>query len=334
MVDNQSGVGAYAPGVKTLETEFEARNRIVKECLRDDAKRAKMNEAMAETIGREVYDHSLARVLLMPHIVKDGKCPAYSESGGAPVVVVHLVEEEERVLGCRAFRDSVREEESVRTVRDIEFLAVRGGGIRPSSFPLHNVFTLRWPDLNGDAFNRVAQARVRMRDSLAADETRVALRALAWVTARYGKVLWAGSMAGAEGAIEAAVVAVGTDNHPIIVCSKKSAIEAVEFFDLINDHVGFCIGDGSLMVPVHINDSIPDHAVYVVPSGKNLGEMPIFIQPTVKDYDKAERLIKGWQVFQDQGMIFTGGRRTRVVLVGWRGLVEAVKILARRLTSW
>jgi hypothetical protein len=88
------------------------------------------------------------------------------------------------------------------------------------------------------------------------------------------------------------------------------------------------------MVPVHINDAIPDHAVYVVPSGQALGELPIFIQPTVQDYDKAERLIKGWLVFQDQGMIFTGGRRTRVVLVGWRGLVEAARILVRRLISW
>lgn len=322
--------------------EYRTKNRIIKECLHDDAKRAKMNEAMATTIGREVYDSSLARVLLMPHLVKEGKCPIFSEGEHGPAVVVHLVESEERVLDCRAFRDSLREEERVTTVRDIEFIAMRGKGIRPSSFPLSNVCTVRWPDLNGDAFNRIERTRTRLRESLAIDETKIAIRALSWVTARFGRSLWAKSVANAGAALDNAVAAVGAENRPMILCSPTAAAQAIDLFDLISQPDGKMPGRrvdpivgfetvNDVVIPVHINETVPDHAIYVIPSGEALGQMPIFIEPQVQDYDKPERLIKGWLCFQDQGMVFTGASLTNVVYVGSKGAREVVKNFFKRM---
>lgn len=322
--------------------EYRTKNRIIKECLINDAKRAQMNDAMGTTIAKEVYDHSLARVLLMPHLVKDGQCPSYSEGEHGPVVVVHLVQAEKRVLECRAFRDSLREEEKVTTVRDIEFIPMRGHGIRPSSFPLSNVCTLRWPELNGSAYSMVERARQRLLVCLAMDETKVALRALSWVCARFGRTLWAKSVATSESALLNAIAAVGAENNPVIVCSVSTAAKAVDIFDLIGTQprrrkvdamIGFKMDDGSV-IPVHIIESMPDHMIFVIPSGQAMGEMPIFIEPQVQDYDKPERLIKGWLCFQDQGMVFTGTRLTNAVYLGWRGFVEMVKNFLRRAVAW
>lgn len=320
--------------------DYKTKNRVIKECLINDEKRAQMNAAMGTTIAREVYDHSLARVLLMPHLVKDGKCPVFSEGDHGPAVVVHLVQTEKRVLGCRAYRDSLREEEQVTTVRDIDFLVMRGQGIRPSSFPLSNVCTLRWPDLNGSAYSMVERARTRLRDCLAMDETRVAIRALAWVAARFGRVLWAKSVARSEAAILNAVDAVGLTNNPVILCSRKTAVGAVDIFDLVSGfekkrpvEATICFKTENAAIPVHVVD-MPDHSILVVPSGQALGEMPIFIEPEIRDYDKPERLIKGWLCFQDQGMIFTNPKLTNAVYLGWRGVAEMVKSIFMRVVAW
>lgn len=321
--------------------DYKTKNRIIKECLVDAEKRAKMNEAMALTIGREVYDSSLARVLLQPHIIKDGKCPVFSEGENGPAVVVHLVQSESRVLECRAFRDSIHEEERVQTVRDIEFLPMRGHGIRPSSFPLSNVCTLRWPELNGSAYSMVERARTRLLTCLAMDETKVALRAVGWVCARFGRALWAKSAAASESALLNAIAAVGAENKPLILCSILTAARTVDIFDLIGNPagrkvdpvIGFKMDDGTV-IPVHIDDAVPNHLIYVVPSGQALGEMPIFITPVVQDYDKPERLIKGWLCFQDQGMIFTGVKLTNVIYLGWKGVVEMAKNMVSRVVAW
>lgn len=323
-----------------IEADYKKKNQIIKECLNDDAKRAKMNEAMATTIGREVYDSSLARVLLMPHLVKEGKCPTFSEGEHGPAVVVHLVESEERVLGCRAFRDSLREEERVTTVRDIEFIAMRGKGVRPSSFPLSNVCTVRQPDLNGNAYNLIERARQRMKESLATDETKVAIRALVWVTARFGRSLWAKSAAAADHAIRNAVEAVGAENKPVIVCSFRGMADLMSLLEIIgtpagrkvDPMLGFRVSDG-FVVPVFPDAAVPEHMLYVVPSGEALGQMPIFISPDVQSYDKPERLIKGWLCFQDQGMIFTNPRLTNAVYLGWNGLVQMGKNFFKRMSA-
>lgn len=319
--------------------DYKKRNQVIKDCLVDDKKRAQMNEAMSTTIAREAYDHSLARVLLQPHLIGEGKCPVFSEGEHGPAVVVHLVQSEDRVLECRAFRDSLREEERVKTVRDIEFVAMRGQGIRPSSFPLSNVHTLRWPDLNGDAFNRVERARTRLREALVQDETRIAIRALAWVAARFGRVLWAKSVAGSEAVLLNAIDAVGAANNPVILCSRKTAVSAVDIFDLVSGfekqrpvEATVCFKTENAVIPVHVVE-MPDHLIYVVPSGQALGEMPIFIQPQVQDYDKPERLIKGWLCFQDQGMVFTGPRLTNVVYLGAKGAIDMAKNFFRRVIS-
>lgn len=322
--------------------DYKKKNDIIKECLVDDKKRAKMNEAMSTTIAREAYDHSLARVLLQPHLIKEGKCPVFSEGEHGPAVVVHLVQSEDRVLECRAFRDSLREEERVKTVRDIEFIPMRGQGIRPSSFPLSNVHTLRWPDLNGDAFNRVERARTRLREALVQDETRVALRALAWVCARFGRSLWAKSATTSDGALRNAVAAVGSEHNPIIVCSQSNLTQMVEAKMLtvaniplssrkIDPIFGFRATRDRL-IPVYVDQAMSDHELFVVPSGQALGEMPIFIEPLVQDYDKPERLIKGWLCFQDQGMVFTGVKLTNVVYLGWKGAVDMTKNFFRRVS--
>lgn len=318
--------------------DYKTKNRIIKECLVDDAKRAQMNDAMAKTIGSEAYDYSLARVLLQPHLIKEGKSPVFSETENGPAIVVNLVQTEERVLDCRAYRDSLREEERVKTVRDIEFIPMRGHGIRPSSFPLSNVHTLRWPDLNGDAFNRVERARTRLREALVQDETRVALRAISWACARFGRVLWSKSVAASEFALLNAIDAVGSVHNPVILCSKQTAIDAVDLFDLVGGEKRrpieptVCFKTDSATIPVHVVE-MPDHLIYVVPSGQALGEMPIFIQPQVQDYDKPERLIKGWLCFQDQGMVVTGAKLTNVVYLGWKGAVEMVTNFFRRVLS-
>jgi hypothetical protein len=320
--------------------DYRTKNRIIKECLTDDAKRAKMNEAMATTIGREVYDYSLARVLLMPHLVKEGKCPIFSEGEHGPAVVVHLVETESRVLDCRAFRDSLREEERVTTVRDIEFIAMRGKGIRPSSFPLSNVCTVRQPELNGNAYNLIERARQRMKESLATDETKVAIRALSWVTARFGRSLWAKSAKTSESALKNAVEAVGTENRPVIVCSFRGAATLMNILEVIgtpagrkvDPMLGFRVSD-DVVVPVFPDSAVPEHMIYVVPSGEALGQMPIFMVPDVQSYDKPERLIKGWLCLQDQGMVFTNPKLTNAVYLGWKGLGEMVKNFFKRMSA-
>lgn len=322
--------------------DYKTKNRVIKECLINDEKRAQMNAAMGTTIAREVYDHSLARVLLMPHLVKDGKCPVFSEGDHGPAVVVHLVQTEKRVLGCRAYRDSLREEEQVTTVRDIDFLVMRGQGIRPSSFPLSNVCTLRWPDLNGSAYSMVERARTRLRDCLAMDETKVAMRALSWVCARFGRLLWAKSAQNSMAALDNAVNAIGAANNPIILFSPmnlsimiKSGL--LKFSGSLPkksiDPVASIQVDAAL-VPVYIVQGMPDHSILVVPSGQALGEMPIFIEPEIRDYDKPERLIKGWLCFQDQGMIFTNPKLTNAVYLGWRGVAEMVKSISMRVVAW
>lgn len=321
--------------------DCKTKNEITKECLTDDVKRGKMNEAMSVTIAADVYDHSLARVLLHPHRISEGSCPVFSEGENGPAVVVHLVTSEERVLDCRAFRDSLREEERVKTVRDIEFIPMRGTGIRPSSFPLSNVCTVRSPELNGNAFGLVERARQRMCVSLATDETRVALRAIRWVSGKFGRILWSKSMATSEAAISNAIEAIGLKNNPVVICSPLNAIGAIDIFDIIGNLkarrrvdpiVGYKMDDGSV-VPVFINETMPDHIFYIVPSGRALGEMSIFVDPTVQTYDKPERLIKGWLCFQDQGMIFTGTKLTNVVYLGWKGIIEMMKNLVVRVTS-
>ncbi len=322
--------------------DYKTKNKVIKECLINDEKRAQMNAAMGLTIAREIYDQSLARVLLMPHLVKDGKCPVFSEGEHGPVVVVHLVQTEKRVLGCRAYRDSLREEEQVTTVRDIDFLVMRGQGIRPSSFPLSNVCTLRWPDLNGSAYSMVERARTRLRDCLAMDETKVAMRALSWVCARFGRLLWAKSAQNSLAALENAASFIGVENNPIILCSPKNLSILVNSGLLkfsenlpkkIIDPVGSVKVD-NLLVPVHIVQGMPNHSILVVPSGQALGEMPIFIEPEIRDYDKPERLIKGWLLFQDQSMVFTGARATNVIHLGGCGLVEMAKSIFWRVVAW
>jgi len=321
--------------------DYKTKNKVIKECLINDEKRAQMNDAMGTTIAREVYDHSLARVLLMPHLVKDGKCPVFSEGDHGPAVVVHLMQTEKRVLGCRAYRDSLREEEQVTTVRDIDFLVMRGQGIRPSSFPLSNVCTLRWPDLNGSAYSLVERARQRMLVCLAMDETKVAIRAIGWVCARFGRSLWVKSASRSAEALKNAVAAVGVENKPVIICSIMSMSRAIKFLEIIgessrgrkNDPMLGLRVDGAL-IPIYVDATVPDHMIYVVPSGQALGEMPIFIEPEIKDYDKPERLIKGWLLFQDQGMIFTGVKLTNVVYIGWNGFVEMVKNAIKRVVAW
>jgi hypothetical protein len=159
---------------------YSEQDRIIRECLSNEEKLKSMNDTMARTIASEVYDLSLARALLLPHLCcGDGFSPVYSETKDGPVVMVNVVQKEKRVLHCRAFRDSLREEETVETVRDIEFLAVRGRGVRPSSFPLSNVCTAKITELDRRPYALIDRARQRMRYSLAQDETRVMLRALA-----------------------------------------------------------------------------------------------------------------------------------------------------------
>jgi len=320
--------------------DYKTKNRVIKECLINDEKRAQMNAAMGLTIAKEIYDLSLARVLLMPHLVKDGKCPVFSEGANGPVVVVNLVQTQERVLDCRAFRDSLREEERVTTVRDIDFLVMRGAGIRPSSFPLSNVCTLRWPDLNGSAYSMVERSRQRLLTCLAMDETKVAIRAIAWVSARFGRSLWAKSADRSAEALKNAVTAVGVENKPVIICSIMSVSRSVKFLEIIAESSRGRKNDpmlglrvDSALIPVHVDATVPDHLIYVVPSGQALGEMPIFIEPEVKDYDKPERLIKGWLCYQDQGMVFTGTKLTNVVYLGWRGFVEMAKNAIKRAVA-
>lgn len=320
--------------------DYKAKNRVIKECLINDEKRAQMNAAMGLTIAKEIYDLSLARVLLMPHLVKEGKCPVFSEGDNGPAVVVHLVQSEERVLECRAFRDSLREEERVTTVRDIDFLVMRGAGIRPSSFPLSNVCTLRWPDLNGSAYSMVERARQRLLNCLAVDETKVTIRAIAWVSARFGRALWAKSAESSVEALKNAVGAVGVKNKPVILCSVLNMSRALKFLEIIanssrgrqNDPM-LGLRVDNVLVPVYGDQSIPHHAIYVVPSGQALGEMPIFLEPEVQDYDKPERLIKGWLCLQDQGMIFTGAKLTNVVYLGWAGFVDMAKNAIKRVVA-
>lgn len=338
------GPGLMSPGVvmsneTSAEAEYKTKNRIIKECLVNEKQRAQMNEAMSMTIGKEVYDYSLARVLLQPRLVHKDACPVYSEGERGPAVVVHLVQSENRVLGCRAFRDSVREEEQVTTVRDIDFFVMRGDGIRPSSFPLSNVVTLRWPELNGHAYSMVERARQRMRDCLALDETRVALRAIAWVCNRFAAFFWVRSAKSLSEALKKAIDRVGPEKNPVILCSILNMAEMVKFCSVMNSPkdkkvlplIGF--EHGGALIPVYPDTSVADHAIYVLPSGMALGEMPIFIEPQVQDYDKPERLIKGWLVYQDQGMVFVNVKITNVIYLGWKGLIEMGRNLARRVIA-
>jgi len=340
----RSGPGLTSPEVvmneKTsaqAESDYETKNRIIKECLSSDKKRVDLNLTMAATIAREVYDLSLARVLLVPHLIDQGKSPVFDGDSG-PVVVVNLVQEEKRVLECRAFRDSLREEERVTTVRDIDFVPMRGR-VRPASFTLSNVCTLRWPDLNGNAYSMVERSRQRLLRSLATDETTVAIRALSWVCRRFGKSFWVRDSRLAQPAIRAAALRVGLDRNPVILSSPMALAGALsgKFFKPLASGfekptapiATFKVEDDR-SIPVYVDGSVPPNSIFVVPSGESLGQLPIFIEPQVLDYDKPERLIKGWLCYQDQGMVFVNVRLTNTVYFGWKGLIDMVKNVLTR----
>jgi hypothetical protein len=318
------------------------RNRVIKECLNDAAKLEQLNQTMAATIANEVYDSSLARVMLLPRLIPKDSCPIFADGENGPVVVVNMVQDETRVLKCRAFRDSLREEEEVRTVRDIDFVVMRGQGVRPPSFPLSNVCTLRLPELNGHAFSMVERARAKLKHSLATDETRVALRALSWVCAKFGHITWSRSFKTMDKKIKTAIERIGLDRHPAVICSPTGFAGGlstrlfksmgIPTMDKPNAPLAGIPVEGG-MVPVYVNQSLDNHVLYIIPSGESLGQMPIFIAPNIVDYDKKERLIKGWLLYQEQGMVFVNVKLTNGLFIGARGLVEAGKCWLGRVLN-
>ena len=340
--------GLMSPEVPEMSTDqvrkdYQTKNRIIKECLADPQKGKHLNESMASTIKREVYGHSLARVLLAPKLVDKGHCPVFEETPDGPVVMINLVQQEKRVLSCRAFRDSLREEETVTSIRDIDFVVMRGQAIRPVSFPISNVCTLRLPDLNGDSFNRVERSRQRMLRSLATDETSIVIRALSWVCRRFGRKSWAPFSGGwsCRAAITDSINRIGKERNPVIVSSLSTMTEiaGLKPVEPPSDTESVSVFPMKAMAidgrdyPVYHCDSIPDWAIFVIPSGESLGQMPIFIEPNILDYDKPERLIKGWLCYQDQGVVFVNVRLTNTVYVGLRGLLEMVKNFFRLWNS-
>ena len=310
--------------------DYEAKSRIVKECLQDPERRLHLNASMAATIREEVYAHSLARKLLLPRLIAKGHSPVFAENSDGPIVMVNLVQKEQRVLRCRAFRDSLREEEVITSVRDIDFVVMRGEAIRPASFPISNVCTLRWPDLNGNAYSMVERARTRLKVVLATDETKVMLRALAWVCRKFGQWIWAPRAETCVEMLRRAIERVGPDKNPVVLTSMNTMmqIRGLQSPDLgPKDVIQPIIAIRMVRVderdyPVYFDAAIPDHRIYVVPSGESLGEMPIFTAPDVMDYDKPERLIKGWLCYQDQGMVFVNVKLTNTIYVGFRGLLD------------
>jgi hypothetical protein len=323
---------------KSAEADPNAeQDRVIRECLGNEEKLKSLNDTMARTIATEVYDLSLARALLLPHLCYGGGySPVYQETDAGPVVMVDLVRTEERVLHCRAFRDSLCEEETVRTRQDIRYLTVRGKA-RPSSFTLSCVCTAKRTELWQRPYATVERARQHLLRSLAQDETRVMLRALAWVCSRFGTLRWcARPQASLLRLLGEAVQRSGMHRSPVILCSPLA------FARILNLRIARLASDPSQdrpsqpiaaievegqTIPVYVNQSIPNHLFYVIPSGAALGQMPIFSEVKVENYDRRERLIKGWQLWQGQGMVFVRPRSTNVVYFGWRGLLAAVKSL-------
>jgi hypothetical protein len=83
-----------------------------------------------------------------------------------------------------------------------------------------------------------------------------------------------------------------------------------------------------------VNQAVANNVFYVIPSGQYLGQMPIFTEATVDNYDRRERLIKGWLLWQEQGMIFVNPRAESAVYFGRRGLWGAAKSWLGRGHSW
>ena len=323
----------------TSVDRYAEQNRVVSECLNNEQKLKSMNDTMARTIATEVYDFSLARVLLLPHLCYgDGYSPVYQGADDGPAVMVNLVRKETRVLHCRAFRDSLREEETVTTVQDLEFLAIRGR-VRPSSFTISNVCTAKRMELERRPFSMVERARQRLRYSLAQDETRLAIRALAWVCAKFGRRRWcARDSASLSRMLTEAVEHAGLHRSPVILCSPLTFATLIRLRAAVLS--GSPQGDrpnapfAAIMVrdtviPIYVNQAVPAHTFFICPSGEALGQMPIFTEATVVNYDRPERWIKGWSVAQEQGMVFVSPRATSMVFVGKKGLWLWVRSLFR-----
>ena len=318
--------------------ELKRCNRIIKECLRDPNRLASLNSHMASAIANEIAHVSLARRILAPKRMKKGEVPSFSANQHGPVVVVNLFERVKRVLYCKQFRDSLREEEVTTTVRDIQYLPMLGTGIHPSSFTLSNVVTTRRQEFNGNAFRLVERARQKMKLALAHDETRIVLKALIWVCESFGRISFSMGKASTRDEIEVAIRRIGRRRNPMILGSLKTllglGLKSPSFDSIKSGTEILPIGLYSLEGrnhPAYFHDLIPEHQIMVIPSGAEMGQYTIFSDPKVRNYDKPERMIKGWQLIHDQGIVFRNPRLTSIINLGWRGVLEGAKLAGSRM---
>src|SRR3990172_6638054 len=182
-------------------TDLERRNSIIKECLRIRAKRDVLNESLAQSVGQDVYDLSLARVLLEPQVMHGGQMPDPVASEHGPVVKVWLREDRDTVVAKNSYRDSVEEEERTTVRRRFFFLPMGDDrtAIDAFTFQVSNVAKFKSLNLNGNAYSLVERARQRMARAMAVDETNVALTCLGWAAQRFGRNVWGGGRRGGGG---------------------------------------------------------------------------------------------------------------------------------------
>lgn len=322
------------------EADYEKRNRLVKECLKAPSRRGLLDESLANSVARDVYDMSLARTLLEPQVLERGEYPRAVVSQAGPAVEVGLVEERETTVLKNSFRDSIEEE--VRTVvrTSMTFSRIRDMVRTPQTFEVSNIAKFKSFGLNGSTYALVDKARQRMAWATAKDESKVAVRCILWVARMAGRI----GLCLRPSAVAERVGREVARMHPkagavAVLANPKDAVSLLMRGEQWTPPEGYdpmarpftrirVLGSA---YPVYAHGDVPEGQVIVIPIGRPLGSIGIERHPFVAAADKAEKMLIGWTCAERIGITLVNAPWVVTIFVGPGGVLSAARAMADRL---
>jgi hypothetical protein len=331
-----------AAGLSSMmeEADHEKRNRLVKECLRSPGKRGILDESLSGSVAEDVYNFSLARVLLEPQIMRGGQLPRPVESAVGPAIEARLTEEKETIVLKNSYRESIEDEVQTTVRTRLSFVDIKGSVRSPSTFEVSNHAKFRSMGLNGSAYSLVDRARKRMAWALGTDETKITIRCILWAAANIGSsrfVARKSKVADSVG-LELARLQEVVSSSAVLANPK----DAVDYF--LNGVLGVPPGEGDFSLspfasikilgnyhPVYAHFDIPEGQILILPIGRPLGTLGIDKAATVVPADKPERFVIGWTCGERIGVVLANAPWITTIFVGHAGIRKVASVLWNRL---
>ena len=314
----------------------EDKNWMVKRCLRaGGANRRALNDSIADEVGQDIYNLSLARTLFEPQIIENGRLKSKVMSASSSAIRVWLKEERSTVIVKNAYRDSVNEEETTTVRRSLKFVDSGAVVTDMNTFPVANVAKFKAANLNGTAYSMVDRAKKRMSWAMATDETRLAMYCVNWAADNRGRkvIVFPGRSVLNTVATEVKRIR-DLELVPVVVCHPKTAVDrfVIPFGEaeraagasrMSSPVAVFKVMDSP--VPVYQHATVPEGRIYVMPSGRGFGVIGIAKHADIESNDKADKFLIGWTCAEEVGFVLANPDMVATVYAGWRGLLDALK---------